>query len=1035
MVISSRVARIVLIFVLGIVSTNQVFGQNRGETELYVKWANSTIAQGIKEQGFQQINGKETLKCPVPQSLSFSFSFSKNSELLKISRLRYSHPDSAKKAMDVLNRMELVEYAEFVPRLQRFLTPNDLGPNNTSSGGQWYHYKIQSQQAWDIQTASSSVRVAVVDDAIQTQHPELQGVCLPGFDAAELDADVEPPTVQHDHGTHVAGLIAALTDNALGMASLAYGVRILPVKVTFDSNPDAVASGFEGIAWAVTNSADVINCSWGSDQFSQTGLTVIEDALNSNTVVVAAAGNNNNSVLQFPAAYPGVIAVAATAQSDNRASFSTYGEWIDIAAPGSQIWSLAPNAGYQVKSGTSFSAPLVSALAALLKSYNQSLSPAEVEACIKESSTNIQFLNPGFENQLGAGRINAFQAVQCVRQSQLPYNVSLGPLLDIPAMACAGVFQPKIWVKNNGVSPVQSFTIRMQLDSDVPYFQTFNGLLESGDSALITFQPLSVAPGTHQVSAQLYGLLNDLQTDAYQPDNQRLLQLMIYAGSGRALPFSEDFQTGQWSSNDWHVLNPDDDLSWEIVSVFTPQANNRAAVLNYFVNNELNSRDAFVSPPLDLSGYSSATLEFDFAYKQRDMGLSDSLILYYSLDCGQTFSKFRYWHGMGPLGLSTAPAFPDNFVPQTASEWCGVLQASAPCAQIDLTSLLGYNSVAFKWEGFCKNGNNIYVDNISITGTELTSIPVAAFSADWDLPVCAGSSVQFQSASTGSIDSYSWTFEGGIPSSANTQHPQVNYSEAGIYQVQLILSNAAGSDTTSAELEVISLPSTVITASTDTICLGNTATLSASGAATYYWNSSPAMSTTLGNVVEVSPSNTATYIVSGVSLEGCLDTARQKITVINQPQQPSITVSGANLVASPGTDYQWYFNGALIPGATSQFYQPLENGNYNVRVYVEDSCSAISSVFTVNFVGLHFINNAHAFSIFPNPSDGAIHLTWNKNVFTKIRIFSADGKLVWTLEATDMDNYTIPAGAIAQGVYSVCAQGGSSTCSKRLLIN
>jgi hypothetical protein len=141
----------------------------------------------------------------------------------------------------------------------------------------------------------------------------------------------------------------------------------------------------------------------------------------------------------------------------------------------------------------------------------------------------------------------------------------------------------------------------------------------------------------------------------------------------------------------------------------------------------MNSRDAFVSPPLDLSGVSAATLEFDFAYKQRDMGLSDSLILYYSLDCGQTFSKLRYWHGMGSLGLSTAPAFPDNFVPQTASEWCGVLQASAPCAVIDLTELLGNHSVVFKWEGVCKNGNNIYLTGETGSNSEIAS------SGAWDI--------------------------------------------------------------------------------------------------------------------------------------------------------------------------------------------------------------------------------------------------------------------------------------------------------------
>ncbi len=982
-------------------------------TELYVAFDEAIqLTDSSSNQEFLNRFFKENPKVPIPVSADFSFEFSKNSALRHISRMRYANSADCSNALLYISNCQQVKYVEFVPQNRRFLTPDDLGPNTSSSGGQWYQYKIQAQQAWDLQTGSNAVRVAVVDDAVQTNHPELLGACLPGYDAAEEDMDVEPPTSAHDHGTHVAGLIGALTDNGQGMASLAYGVRILPVKVTFDNNPDNVAGGFEGIAWAVSNGADVINCSWGSETYSQTGLTVIQDAVNAGITVVAAAGNFNNSVVQFPAGYDGVIAVGASTSSDTRSSFSNYGSWIDVSAPGSLIWSLAPNNGYQVKNGTSFAAPLVSALAALLKSNNPNLSPAEVQACIQGAADDISFLNPDFNGLIGAGRINAYEAIRCVQLNQASHNISLAFEEPMPYRMCAGTLSPLVRITNTGSEVLNSLTIRSQLGDAPPYFYAIDTSLLQGESMLLPLQEIYPAPGVQSYRVQLVGLLNGIHSDAYGSDNVLQESIEVIGGLGESLPFTENFESGSFATNGWLVENENDPFTWNIALATSPETGSKAAKLDYFIDANAGSRDFLNTPPLDFSGLNSASLSFDFAYMPRFQNISDSLILSYSANCGESFTRLLTLSGST---LATTQAFPDVFNANLSSLWCGAL-GFAPCVSLNLDSLAGNTTVVFRWEGFCNNGNNLYIDNIRIEGEQALIAPSAAFNAMWDLPACTGSTVQFQNESTGNPDSFLWTFNGGSPASSALENPQVNYDSPGVYSVGLRVSNSQGNDSVffNNYVVVTEVPLVSIATASDTICGGNTAILIASGANYYYWNSGPAMSTTFGDSVAVSPQNSASYTVNGVSEVGCAAGATQQITVVTQPVPPTITIDGFYLVASPGIGYEWYFNGSLLPDATGQSIIPTQNGNYNVRVYLQDNCSSISGIFTVNFAGNEQIKASDNLLIFPNPANERIRLEYNES-FCSVRVFSASGLRVFESSTT----HVIETSSWASGLYSL----------------
>ncbi|HEY2381540.1 MAG TPA: S8 family serine peptidase [Terriglobia bacterium] len=205
----------------------------------------------------------------------------------------------------------------------------------------------------------------------------------------------------HGHATFCAGILAALAPNAM----------IMPLRA-FDDNGNADAFTIaRAILYAVSNGADVINMSFGMASSSQAVQAAIQIATNKGIVVVASAGNDNSSTPQFPASLNTVLGVAATDLNDKKAAFSNYGNDIFVDAPGVNIISAYPGGYYAIASGTSFSAPFVSAEAALLLSESR----RNPDNPMANGAVNIDAQNPGFKNELGTGRIDMLQAVENVR--------------------------------------------------------------------------------------------------------------------------------------------------------------------------------------------------------------------------------------------------------------------------------------------------------------------------------------------------------------------------------------------------------------------------------------------------------------------------------------------------------------------------------------------------------------------------------------------------------------------------------------------
>lgn len=283
-------------------------------------------------------------------------------------------------------------------------------PNDPFLREQWALRNIQALPAWDA-TTGEGILIAVLDTGVSSNHPDLDGQVLPGYNALFGNDRSED---DNGHGTAVSGLIAARTDNGEGIAGMCWGCAILPVKVLNSRGGGSDAAVARGMRWATDAGARVINMSLGGSGESQTLREAVEYAHSRGALVVAASGNERQSgnPINYPAGYPQVLAVSGTSNGDTITGFSNTGEHIDIAAPSVGLWTtiLSDNREYGPPNGTSFSSPYVAGTAGLVFTLRPDLSNDDVR-CVLEASADDKG-PPGKDPEYGWGRLNAYQAVQ-----------------------------------------------------------------------------------------------------------------------------------------------------------------------------------------------------------------------------------------------------------------------------------------------------------------------------------------------------------------------------------------------------------------------------------------------------------------------------------------------------------------------------------------------------------------------------------------------------------------------------------------------
>ncbi|MFT5601305.1 MAG: hypothetical protein ACI9N1_001548, partial [Flavobacteriales bacterium] len=414
-----------------------------------------------------------------------------------------------------------IEYAERKELHHTTLTPND--PNyGTATNAQWALFQINAELAWDISTGNSATIVAVTDNAINIAHPDLINKMLPGYDAVDSDNDPSPcGTNTGFHGSHVSGIVGAETNNNLGIASIGYDVSILPVKIGNCSG--SLTAGYEGITWAADNGAHVINMSWGGSGSSAYGQNVCNYAWGQGAILIAAAGNDGVSSIFYPAGYNNVVSVASTTTGDAKSSFSNYGTWIDISAPGSSILSTNEGTGYQVTQGTSMASPMVAGLVGLIKSHAASATNTDIINCLYSSAANIDGANASYINQLGAGRIDAHQALICASTYALALDASIREITNPVGNICSGTYTPTVELRNYGSTTLTSVDITYQVSGSAAQIYNWTGNLTSAQAAVITLPSITSVDGAYTFTATSsnpnsgtdQNLTNDSQTSNY----------------------------------------------------------------------------------------------------------------------------------------------------------------------------------------------------------------------------------------------------------------------------------------------------------------------------------------------------------------------------------------------------------------------------------------------------------------------------------------------------------------------------------------
>jgi subtilisin family serine protease len=312
--------------------------------------------------------------------------------------------DTAQEVVDGIlsSKKDIIEYAE----VDRLVAP-DLIPNDPLFPSQWHHTNTQTSSAWDT-TLGDGVTIAILDTGVNPH----QDIKFSPVQAKNFFSGTNNVTDVYGHGTKVAGTASAIGNNTLGLAGTAPLSLVLPIKVSGDDGYASMSSISQGITYAADNGARVANVSYSfCDAIS------VRNAANymrtKGGVVTMSGGNSGSNPGTAYTASSDISCIAATDKSNLRTSFSSYGDYIDLAAPGTSIYTTTNSGGYAAVSGTSFSAPLAAGVYALIFSANPALTPNQADNILFSTADDLGA--PGWDIYYGHGRVNAAKAVAAAK--------------------------------------------------------------------------------------------------------------------------------------------------------------------------------------------------------------------------------------------------------------------------------------------------------------------------------------------------------------------------------------------------------------------------------------------------------------------------------------------------------------------------------------------------------------------------------------------------------------------------------------------
>jgi thermitase len=312
-----------------------------------------------------------------------------------------------------------IKFAEVDKRVALSFSSND--PYFSS---EWHLTKIGAPLAWDSATAAG-VTIAILDTGVDSAHPDLASQITPGWNSYDNNSNTADV---HGHGTATAGTAAAAVNNGAGVAGVALGTKIMPMRISDPSGYAYWSTTASAITWAADHGAKVANISFDGVSGSSTVQTAAQYLRNKGGVTIAAAGNNNRDEGFTPS--DAIISVSATDSNDVRASWSSYGSFVDVSAPGVGILTTNRNGGYGSWSGTSFSSPIVAGAVALIMGSRAGLTPSQIETALFSTATDLGAL--GKDAYYGHGRVNVAAAVLAALNMNLADTQAPSALITSP---------------------------------------------------------------------------------------------------------------------------------------------------------------------------------------------------------------------------------------------------------------------------------------------------------------------------------------------------------------------------------------------------------------------------------------------------------------------------------------------------------------------------------------------------------------------------------------------------------------------------
>ena len=482
---------------------------------------------------------------------------------------------------------------------------------------------------------------------------------------------------------------------------------------------------------------------------------------------------------------------------------------------------------------------------------------------------------------------------------------------------CETIITPVVTLKNYGGNTLTSCQINYNIDGGTNSTFSWTGTLASFETVDVTLPSIITTVGAHTINS--FTLLPNGNTDENSTNDAISSEFNVNLAAGSAIPVSEGFTSSTFAPSNWSINNGGNSLTWVRVTNagIAPTAGS-AAKMDNFSTNIAGDVDDLVMFPVDLTGYSSVSLTFDVAHARYSASYTDRLDVVV-WGCG--ISETQMYSKSGST-LATAPDVTTAFTPN-ASQWRN--------ETIDLSSFIGNNKVYIAFRNISGYGNNIFLDNINLTGIPSSTPPIASYTSSQS-SICAGSSIAFTDASTGSPTSYSWSFPGGNPATSTEANPTVIYNVEGTYTVSLTVTNGAGSNTLTSNnmITVNAVPSTpVVTVSNG--C--GSSVLTASGS-NLIWSTGE-------SDVSINVNTSGTYSVTQ-SANGCTSQSGfGTASPISIPAAPETSVNnncGASTITATGSNLSW------STGASSPTITVSSAGIYSVTQTISGCISDVASV-------------------------------------------------------------------------------------------